>query len=284
MNYAKEYSTAELMAVFVARQINNDDKVFIGIGIPLIAGALASLTHAPDSILLFEAGGIGPHSRRIPWTIADNPTTDNALSCSPMWSILMDCQRGFVTKAVIGGAEIDRFGNLNSSQIPGDNRDFQHPVLRLGGSGGANDLASSARETIIMMRLEKRRFVNKINFVTSPGYFTGPGEREKYGLKGNGPFMVATTRCYFRFDQNSKEMYLAGLFPGATVEEIKGYVEWDLKVASELEEVKPPTLEELEILHTLDPANLMLGSGAKPSDFEEFYQQMMQSNSSILYK
>lgn len=281
MTYATDYTVNELMAATVARQITDTDVVFIGMGIPLIAGVIATKTHAPNAMLLFEGGGIGANTRRIPWSIADNPTTDNALACRPMWSLFMDCSRGFVTKAVTGGAEIDIYGNLNSSVIPGENGSYLRPRVRLPGSGGANDLASSANETIIMMRLQKGKFIKRVSFITSPGYISGPGERERLGLKGKGPLMVVTNRCIFKFDEKTKEMYLDSLFPGATAAEIKEYVGWDLKVADNLKEVEPPTEEQIRLMHYFDSTNIILGKPSKPDTFDEYYNNMKKAYNAI---
>jgi len=193
----------------------------------------------------------------------------------------MDCQRGFITKAITGGAEIDRFGNLNSSVIPGPGGTYLRPKVRLPGSGGANDLASSAQETIIMMRLQKGKFMKRVTFITSPGYLSGPGEREALGLRGKGPLMVVTNRCIFRFDKDSKEMYLDALFPGATVEEIKEFVDWDLKISDHLSEVEPPTEEQISLMHQFDSSNIILGKPTKPDTFDEYYNNMKKAYNSI---
>ncbi|NPV28012.1 MAG: hypothetical protein HPY81_11425 [Firmicutes bacterium] len=197
MNYAKDYTVSELMGATVARQIRNDDIAFIGIGLPLIAGICANNTHAPDAILIYEGGGVGARSPRIPWTVADSPTAEHALMAGPLWRVMADLQRGFITLGILGGAEVDRFGNLNTTVIPGEIGGYTRPKVRLPGSGGANDIASCAERIVIMMRLVKGKFVNRVKFITSPGYLTGPGAREKAGLKGKGPVMVVTDQCVF---------------------------------------------------------------------------------------
>jgi len=283
MTQAKECSTAELMASVVARQIRNDDVVFIGVGIPLIAGIVAVSTHAPEAILVYEGGGIGARTRRIPWTISDNPTTDNALAATQMWRVFGDQQRGFITLGVIGGAEVDRFGNLNTTVILGVDGTYARPKVRLPGSGGANDIASSALRTIIMMRLQKGKFVNRVQYITSPGYLTGPGEREKAGLHGTGPVMVVTDRCIFAFDDQTKEMVLRNLYPGVKVEEVKQLVDWDLAVSPDLGEVKPPTEEQLRAMRTFDSMGLILEKKtAKESEsFDDFFKHMRCAYESI---
>jgi glutaconate CoA-transferase subunit B len=283
MEYAKDYVTTELMASVVAGMIKNDDVVFVGVGIPLIAGIVAVGTHAPEAILIYEGGGIGAKTRRVPWTISDNPTTDNALAAAQMWRVFSDQQRGLVTLGIIGGAEIDRFGNLNTTVILGPGGSYEKPKIRLPGSGGANDIASSALRTIIMMRLEKGKFVERIQFITSPGYLSGPGAREKAGLLGGGPVAVITEKCVFGFDENTKEMYLKQLYSGVTVEDIKKIVDWDLKVSDTLSEVEPPTEQQVQIMRTFDPMNLILGkkSDLKNATFDSYYTQIKKGYDSI---
>lgn len=277
MSYAKDYTISEMMGATVARQIRNDDIAFIGIGLPLIAGICANNTHAPDAILIYEGGGVGARSPRIPWTVADNPTAEMALAAGPQWRVLGDLQRGFVTLGILGGAEVDRFGNLNTTVIPGEVNGYARPKVRLPGSGGANDIASCAKRVVIMMRLVKGKFVNQVRFITSPGHLTGPGARAEAGLTGNGPEMVVTDQCIFKFDNETKEMYLAALFPGRTVERIKEQVEWELKVSPKLEEVEPPTEDQVKVMRTIDPMGVILGKGAKSESFQDYYTKMKQS-------
>lgn len=284
MEYAKNYVTTELMASVVARMIRNDDVTFIGVGIPLIAGIVAVATHAPEAILVYEGGGIGARTQRVPWTISDNPTTDNALAAVQMWRVFSDQQRGLVTLGIIGGAEIDRFGNLNTTVIYGPGGSYTRPKIRLPGSGGANDIASSALRTIIMMRLEKGKFVERVQFITSPGYLSGgPDARQKAGLHGHGPVAVVTEKCVFGFEENTKEMYLKHLYPGITVEAIREMVDWDIKVSDTLSEVEPPTEEQVRIMRAFDPMNLVLGkkSDLKNESFDSFYTKMKAAYKSI---
>ncbi|KJS73503.1 MAG: hypothetical protein JL56_10330 [Desulfotomaculum sp. BICA1-6] len=277
------YTTQEFMVSACSRLIKDNECVFIGVGIPLLAGVVASKIHAPNSVLIYEAGGIGAISRRLPWSISDNATTDNALVATELWRVLGDVQRGYIDVAVIGGAQIDKFGNLNTTAIIGAGKTYQRPTTRLPGSGGANDLASSAKRVLIVMRLEKRKFVEKLDYITSPGYITGPGDREKAGLRGGGPETVITNKCIFRFDPLTKEMYLDELFPGVTVDEVKAAVEWDLKVGSNLKQVEPPTEGEVEIMHRIDPLGVVLGSKSKQENqsFEEYYKIMKECYESM---
>jgi len=277
------YSTQEFMVSACSRLINDNECVFIGVGIPLLAGVVASKIHAINSVLIYEAGGVGAVSRRLPWSISDNATTDNALVATELWRVLGDVQRGFVDTAVIGGAQIDKFGNLNTTVIMGPDKSYQMPKSRLPGSGGANDLASSAKRVLIIMRLEKRKFVEKLDYITSPGFITGHNARSEYGLKGGGPEAVITNKCIFRFDPISKEMYLDQLFPGVTVEEVKSDVGWELKIAKDIKIVDPPTEKEIEIMHKIDPLGVVLASKSvqESQSFEEYYETMKKCYESI---
>lgn len=286
MSTGNAYKTSELMAVVVSREIKNDDLAFIGVGVPLLSGILAVKTHAPDCTLVYEAGGLGAKTRRLPWTISDNPTTDNALAAVQMWRVFSDQQRGFITLGIIGGAEIDRYGNLNTTVILGDGYSYDHPKVRLPGSGGANDIASSAGRTIIMMRLGKGKFVKKLHYITSPGYLTGPGAREAAGLSGGGPSRVVTDKCVFGFDPQTREMFLQSVFPGYIADDIKNVVEWDLKVSDTLRTVEPPTKEQLRILRAYDPMGFVLGNKTAEgkNDFNDFYERVKKGYEAIPLK
>ncbi len=284
MKYAEKYSASEMMAAICAKQIRNDDVAFVGVGIPLMAGAVAAATHAPDVILAYEAGGVGAKTRRMPWTISDSPTTDNALVGGSMNRIFSDLQRGFVTVGIIGGAEVDKYGNLNTTAIFGPDGSYDHPQVRLPGSGGANDIASSAPRTVIVMRLQKGKFVEKIDFNTSPGHLTGYDSRQKAGLLGGGPVAVVTDRGLFKFDEVTKEMYLDALYPGQTVDQIRELIDWELKVSPQLGAVEPPTEEQIRIMHELDPLGTVLGTKSMKGDvepFDSYYESLKQSYSAI---
>jgi glutaconate CoA-transferase subunit B len=278
MAYAEKYTSSELMVATVARLITNDDVVVVGMGVPIIAGAVAQNTTAPDATFVYECGGVGPRNRRIPWTVSDGPTTDNALAAFTMYGTLGDLQRGRFTLAVLGGAEIDRYGNLNSSMMPGGDKfdNYQNPSLRLPGPGGATDLAIFAGRTIIMMKLEKGKFVDKVKFITSPGYLSGPGDREKLGYPGAGPQAVLTNKAIFKFDPATKEMYVSALFPGVTVEEVLEYFDWGIKVAPKLDEIEPPTEEQIKVMHAYDPQNLVIGRTGSIYDSFEVYHKFMK--------
>jgi glutaconate CoA-transferase subunit B len=200
-----------------------------------------------------------------------------------MWRVFSDQQRGLITLGIIGGAEIDKFGNLNTTVILGADGTYSRPKVRLPGSGGANDIASSVGRTVIMMRLQKGKFVERIQYITSPGYLFGPGQREKAGLSGGGPSLVITEKCIFGFDDNTKEMYLKTLYPGIKLETIKELVGWDLKVSPELSEVEPPTEEQIRVMRAFDPMGFILGSKTVTAEesFDDFYEKIKKGYKSI---
>jgi len=273
---AEHYSREELMVCVCSRIIRDYDRVFVGIGIPLLASTVATRAHAPNALLMFEGGGIGPISRRIMFSVGDNATTDNAMAATELWRILGDIQRGFVDIGVVGGAQIDKYGNLNSTAILSGGADYFKPTVRLGGSGGANDMASSVKRLVIIMRLEKKRFVEKVDYITSPGFLEGGDARKKAGLSGGGPETVVTNRCIFRFDPVTKEMYLAEVFPGVTVQEIMDNVSWDLKTSPDVQETLPPTEEEIRIIRNVDPTNIFLGSKSdiEGESFDKYFANL----------
>lgn len=278
---AEKYTTKELMAVCCAHEIKNGELVFVGIGLPMMGGLVAYNTHAKDSVFVYEGGGVGAVSRRVPWSIADNPTAENALMIHEMWRLFSDAQAGYIHRGIVGGAQIDKYGNLNTTVILGG-QTYASPKVRLPGSGGANDIASSCGETTIVMQLEKGKFMEKIDFITSPGHLTGPGSRKHAGLIGNGPSAVITQKCIFRFDEETKEMYLDALFPGVTVDEVKALVEWDLKIAPNLKTVVLPQQEEIDIIHRLDPKGIMLGAKSNgKEDFNEYFKLMKQAYEAV---
>ena len=273
-----EYSTAELMAVTCSYEVKDRELVFVGVGIPMMAGLLANKTHAKDMVIVYEGGGVGAVSKRLAFTISDNSTTDNALLAGEMWRVFADTQRGLVDTGVLGGAQIDKYGNLNTTAIIGG-KTYHEPATRLPGSGGGNDIASLCGKTIIVMRLGKSRFVSKVDYITSTGYVTGGDSREKSGLKRGGPSCVVTDKCVLRFDQTSREMYLDAVYPGVTVEEVRDNVQWDLKIADNVLRISPPPIDYLEKMRKMDPNGVILGSKTitQKESFDDFYHKMKKS-------
>ena len=280
---AEKYTIKELMATCCSREIKNGERVFVGIGLPMMSALISQNTHAKDAVFVYEGGGVGGRSRRVPWSIADNPTAENALMIHEMWRLFSDQQAGYIDRGLIGGAQVDKYGNLNTTVIFGKNGTYQNPKIRLPGSGGANDIGSSAGETTIIMQLEKGKFVEKIDYITTPGHLTGQDARKKAGLLGNGPTSLICQKCIFRFDSETKEMYLDTLFPGVTVDEVKALVDWDLKVAKEVKQVEPPHTVHIEIIKKYDPKGIMLGAkSTEEEDFDEFFELMKQAYESVV--
>jgi len=239
------YNPNELMICSASRLMEDNSTVFIGTGIPMLAGALAQKMHAPNLISIFEFGGTGAILEELPLAVGERRSFHKALAASGILDIVETAQRGFVDYGFLGGAQIDPYGNLNSTVIG----DHDHPKVRLPGSGGGNDVGSHCWRTIAIMKHDRLRFVEKVDFITTPGYLDGPGARERAGLPpGTGPYRVVTTLGILGYDQDSKRMKLLALQPGAEVEEILENTGFELLLADEISSNPPPTPEELRIL------------------------------------
>jgi len=216
-----------------------------------LAFQLAKDTHAPHAIGIFENGILRdrPVGDAL-YTMGDAPNTEGAIWTTSMMDIMALLQDGKVSLGFIGGAEVDRFGNLNTTYI----REKERAQIRLPGSGGGSDIASLSKRFVIIMKHEKRRFVEKVSYMTSPGYGDGKGWREKNGLRGGGPCAVITTKGILRFDSETKEMILTSIHPGITVEDVVENTGWNLRCAPTVEKMKPPTRSELRIVRKHDPS------------------------------
>ena len=247
-------SASELMIIAASRALRGNRTVFVGVGLPNIACNLARRSHSPDMELVYESGVFGAQPARLPLSIGDPTLVSGATSVVSMADLFMlYLQRGLIDVALLGGAQIDRFGNLNTTVIG----DYARPKTRLPGSGGACEIAINARRIFMIMRLSKRAFVNKIDFQTSPGHLDGGDARQRLGMPGFGPDQVITDKALFTFDNPEREMMLVELAPGQTVESVRAAVGWPLRVAGSLREMIPPTAEELAIVREqLDPQGL----------------------------
>ena len=256
------YTPSEMMIVTAARALAGVRTVFVGVGLPNSACNLARRTVAPDLELIYESGVYGARPARLPLSIGDPTLISGATSICSMADLFgLYLQSGRVEVAFLGGAQIDRFGNLNTTVIG----DWEHPKVRLPGSGGACEIAINAQRVFVIMRLRQRAFVEQLHFLTSPGHLGGAGERTRLGLPGSGPQLVVTDRCVFRFDEATGEMVLESLHPGVELAEVQEGVGWELKrcpepvegVAPALLETEPPAEEELRLLREeLDPQGL----------------------------
>ena len=253
------YSSSELMIINAARLLKNGDVVFVGVGQPNLACNLAKRTHAPDLVMIYEAGVIGAEPARLPLSIGDPTLVSGALSVVSMYDIFANyLQRGNVDVGFLGGAQIDKYGNINASVI---GIDYTHPKVRLPGSGGAQEIAAWANRCYIMTPHQKRRFPEKVDFITSAGYLDGLGGRSKAGLRGKGPVGVVTDIGYLEPDE-SGELVLTALHPGKTIQEAIENTGWSLKVTGNLRLTEPVTEKELMILREeLDPTGIYLKSG-----------------------
>ena len=254
---AMEYNTTELLACVASRVLEDRKSVFVGTGLPIIATMLAQRLHAPELLIVFEAGGLGPKIPTIPISVGDSRTFYKAVMAASMDYAMGMAQQGLVDYGFLGAAQIDRYGNLNTTVIG----EHDHPKVRLPGSGGANDVGSLCTQTITLMRHDKRRFVDKLDFLTTPGFLTGPGAREKAGLPRNtGPYRVITQLGVMGFDAETKEMTLLSIHPDVTVENVIDNTGFELKIKGEIMETKPPTKEELNLLREeIDPARIVIG-------------------------
>jgi len=245
-----EYTPQELMVVAAAREIRDGEVVFVGMRLPLLAFCLAKETHAPNAVGLFENGLVRDQpSPELLYTMSDPPNVTGALWCTRMVNVMGFLARGEVNLGFIGGAEIDRYGNLNTSYIGGP----EHVKVKLPGSGGAADIACLARRLIVIMAHEKRRFASRVSYVTSPGHGEGRGWRERVGLPGGGPAAVITTLGVLGVDPDTRELVLRSYHPFTTPEEVQANTGWDLCLAPNLHATPPPTGEELAIIRRYDP-------------------------------
>jgi len=249
-----DYSKNELMIVSASRALRGSRVVFVGVGLPNIACNLARRSHSPEMELVYESGVFGAQPARLPLSIGDPTLVSGATSVTSMADLFMYyLQGGLVDVALLGGAQIDRFGNLNTTVIG----DYDRPKVRLPGSGGACEIAINAKKIFMIMRLKRRAFVDKIDFLTSPGHLEGGNSRERMDYPGAGPDLVITDRALFSFDNPEREMMLVELGPGESVESIQEEVGWDLRVSEKLKDMPQPETADLAIIREqLDPTGM----------------------------
>jgi glutaconate CoA-transferase subunit B len=251
------YSSSELMCVNAARLLKDGDRVFVGVGLPNLACNLAIRTHAPNLQMIYEAGVIGARPSRLPLSIGDPTLVSGAASVCSMYDIFaFYLQRGNVDVGFLGGAQIDKFGNINATVIG----DYIHPKVRLPGSGGSQEIAAWANRCYIMTPHQKRRFPEKVDFGTSAGYLDGRVKREAAGLRGGGPLVVVTDLGLLEPNPEG-ELILTCLHPGATVEQVQQNTGWAIQRAEKIRSTEAITEEELRILRGLDPTGSYLKGG-----------------------
>ncbi|MFN2159352.1 MAG: CoA-transferase subunit beta [Anaerolineales bacterium] len=249
------YTPAELMTINASRMLRDGDVVFVGVGLPNLACNLARRTHAPSLLMIYEAGVIGAQPARLPLSIGDPTLVSGASAVCSMYDIFtLYLQRGNVDVGFMGGAQIDRFGNINATVIGG----YKQPKVRLPGSGGSKEIAAWANRCYIITPHQLRRFPEKVDFRTSAGFLDSRAERDAAGLRGTGPAAVVTDLCILEPDKNG-ELILTALHPGNTIEEVQANTGWKLKTAPEVKMTRPPTEQELAILRQeLDPTGIYI--------------------------
>jgi len=248
---SKPYSPQEMMVAVASREIRDGDLVFVGMRLPILAYAVARNSHAPSARGLFEVGLMRDQpAEAFLGTMGDPPNVVGALWATRMSNAMALMAQGQVDLGFIGGAEVDRFGNLNTSYIGPPGR----PQVKLPGSGGGADIAILSRRWVTLMNHERRRLVERVSFVTSPGHGDGtPGWRKRNGLLGGGPVAIITTLCVLRFPELGGEAYLASVHPGHTVDDVRRETGWDLNVADDVSETSAPTEAELAAIRKFDP-------------------------------
>jgi glutaconate CoA-transferase subunit B len=250
---AKKYTLDELLIISAAREIHDGENIILGVGLPTTAGAMAKALHAPHATLMMESGIIDFQPLVPPNHIADANACRGFSYATDLFSAFTMTYRGFVDVCFLGVAQIDKFGNVNTTVVG----DYYKPQARLPGAGGAPDFLSYAKRTILTMR--GGEFVNTLDYFTSPGYLDGGDSRDKSGLfpKGSGPTMLLTTKGIFHFDEKTKEIYLAQVHPGVTVEKIRKDVPWDLKVADNVTETERPSDVEIDFVRRFAPTEVV---------------------------
>ncbi|UGT41514.1 CoA-transferase subunit beta [Nocardia yamanashiensis] len=246
-----EYTADEMMSIAAARALGGDRRVFVGIGLPSTAANLARRTHAPDLVLIYESGAIGAKPGRLPASIGDGilaETADAVVSVPEMFNYWL--QAGRIDIGFLGAAQLDRYGNINTTVIG----EYGDPKVRLPGAGGAPEIAASCGEIFVVTRQSRRSFVDRVDFVTSVGHGRGPGDRAALGLRGAGPTTVITDLGVMRPDPETRELTLTAVHPGVTVAQVIAATGWPLRVAAALGVTPPPTAAELAALRALEAA------------------------------
>lgn len=255
-NQTKSFTLRELQACVASRMLEDKKSVFVGTGLPMIAAMLANRTHAPGLLIVFEAGGMGPQSPVLPISVGDSRTFYRAIAASSMHDAMSLTQAGYLDYGFLGAAQIDCYGNINTTIIG----DWSAPKVRFPGSGGANDVGSFCHRTIVIMGQDARKFVDKMDFITTPGYLDGPGARERAGLPdGGGPYRIITQLGVFGFDKVTKRMMLVSLHRGVTIEDVQENCSFEILIPSQVSTTEPPTDEEIRLLREIDPARMSIG-------------------------
>lgn len=251
-----DYTRQEIMAVAAARELRDGEVAFIGTGLPMIAAYLAQATHAPGLHLIFESGIIGARPRGLAIGVGDFKLLSRCQKATGLYYALSLLQGGRVDVGFLGAAEVDQYGNINSTVIG----DYERPQVRLPGSGGANDIGSLAKRVVIIVRHERRKFPQRLHYLTTPGYLSGGDVRQRTGLPGGGPVRVITDLAVLGFEPISKRMRIETLHPGVTLEEVRARTGFELLVPERIRETEAPTPEQIRLLRErIDPEGEYLG-------------------------
>jgi glutaconate CoA-transferase subunit B len=243
-----EYSADEMMTIAAARTLPDGARCFVGIGLPSTAANLARRTHAPNLVLIYESGTVGAKPDVLPLSIGDSvlaDTADSVVSVPEVFNYWL--QPGRIDVGFLSAAQLDRYANINTTVIG----DYHRPLIRLPGAGGAPEIAASCRRVIVVVRHSSRTFVKRVDFVTSVGYGSGPGDRERLGLRGSGPQIVITDLGVLEPDPTTCELTLTHIHPGVTVAQVREATGWDLVVSGDLTRTQPPSAGELAALRAL---------------------------------
>jgi len=267
MTASTDYTAQEIIVVAGSKILEDRKVVFVGTGLPMVASLLAKLTHAPGLIPVFEAGAVGPPLKvGLPLSVGDSKTFTSSTYLKGLNAAFEMTQRGFADIGFIGGAEVDMYGNLNSTMI-GDFPDgYQKPKVRLPGSGGASDMAASCERTILIVPHDKRKFNKKLQYVTSPGFLDGsPNARYNAGLQGKGPYRVITTKAILDFDEETHRMRILQVFPGETVESVQAATGFELLVSPNVSTFPAPTVEDVRMIREdIDPTQAFVKRSPQP--------------------
>jgi glutaconate CoA-transferase subunit B len=244
------------MAAVASRELRDGEVVFVGIGLPNLACNLARATHAPNLVLVYESGAVGAVPERLPVSIGDPALVTGSLMVCGMADVFQSLlQNGRIEVGFLGGAQVDRWGNINTTVVGS----YDRPDVRLPGSGGAAEIAIHARRTLVVSRLSRRAFPERVDFVTSPGHRIGGRSRAELGMPGAGPVTVVTDQAVLEPDPDTGELVLAGVYPGEDPGAVRACVGWELRARPMLTSVEPPTPEELRLLReVLDPRRIYL--------------------------
>jgi len=259
MSEDSAYNSFELMACAASRVFEDKRSVLVGTGLPIVCAVLAQKTHAPNLLIVFEAGGVGAQIPVIPISVGDSRTACRAVMATGMDYVMSTAQLGYIDYCMLGAAQIDPYGNINTTVIG----PYAKPKVRLPGSGGGNDLGSLCWHQIVTMQQDTRKFVEKLDFLTTPGYLGSPQGRENAGLpRGTGPYRVVTQLGVMGFEPSSGRMKLLATHPGVSVAQVRASTGFQLVIPDEVAVTEPPSAEELSILRTeIDPTGIVLGRG-----------------------